>query len=235
LKDADTYQQWYATEHPVPQLLEDAVYGLTEIFRDEISNTTLVANPGCYPTSVLLALYPMLKTYPLLDTVIVDAKSGVSGAGRKPKLITHFVEVADNLSPYNIGRIHRHLPEMEQVLGWWTHTPPSLIFSPHLIPTARGLLSTIYIKANPDWDEDALFELYRETYASEPFVQVLGPGENATYAHVNRTNRCAIGLHLVGDTLILTSAIDNLLKGASGQAIQNMNLMFGFKETEGLI
>ena len=168
-------------------------------------------------------------------TIIVDSKSGVSGAGRKPSQTTHFVEVADNLKPYSIGRVHRHLPEMEQVLGWWSDTPTKMIFSPHLIPVSRGLLSTIYLPVRTGWSEASLHELCARFYADEPFIQVLPTAVNATLGHVTRTNKCVLGLTLSDDVLIITSAIDNLLKGASGQALQNMNVMFGLEETLGLL
>ena len=235
LRDADVYREWYGVTHPTPELLQDAVYGLTEITREELKKATIVANPGCYPTSILLALYPLIRADAVASPVIVDAKSGVSGAGRTPKLATHFVEVADNLKPYNIGRVHRHLPEVEQVLGWWSDTPPKLFFSPHLIPVPRGLLSTIYVPLQSGWNETTFRQIYSEVYHAEPFVQLLPRGEVATFGHVNYSNRCTIGLTMVDEVLILTSAIDNLLKGASGQAVQNMNAMFGFDETAGLI
>jgi N-acetyl-gamma-glutamyl-phosphate reductase len=235
LRDEKVYQQWYEIPHPAPRLLKEAVYGLTEFFRKELVEARLVANPGCYPTSALLALQPALKNDLFQGTVIIDAKSGISGAGRKPSLGTHFVEVAGNLSPYNIGRSHRHLPEIEQVFSWWSPAPPPLVFSPHLIPAPRGLLSTIYVQLRPDWDERRVRELYLETYVGEAFIEVLPAGEVATYAHVNHTNRCVIGITTVADTLILTSAIDNLLKGASGQALQNLNVMFELEETKGLL
>ncbi len=235
LRDPEVYCEWYGDTHPTPELLHDAVYGLTEITRSELEDAHLVANPGCYPTSVLLALYPLVRADAVASSVIVDAKSGVSGAGRKPKPATHFVEVANNLKPYNIGRAHRHLPEMEQVLGWWSDAPPKLVFSPHLIPVPRGLLSTIYVTLKQGWNDTTLRELYSEVYHSEPFVKLLPGGEVATLGHVNYSNRCTIGLTLVDGILIQTSAIDNLLKGASGQAVQNMNAMFGIDETVGLI
>ena len=153
LRDAAIYQKWYKVEHPAPELLKEAVYGLTEVTRADLPAARLVANPGCYPTSVLFALKPLLDQNAINDTVIVDSKSGVSGAGRKPKLTTHYVEVEGNLSPYNIGRVHRHLPEMEQVVSWWSEKAPALIFSPHLIPAPRGLLSTIYVQLDSQWDE----------------------------------------------------------------------------------
>ncbi len=235
LQDAATYAQWYGLEHPAPDLLKEAVYGLTELARASLPGARLVANPGCYPTSALLALYPLVRAGAVAGPVMVDAKSGVSGAGRTPSLTTHFVEVADNLKPYKIGRSHRHLPEMEQALARWSDEPPSLVFAPHLLPVPRGLLSTLYIPLAPDWDEARLRALYREAYGREPFILLLPPQEPATLAHTLHTNRCALGLTVTCGTLIVTSAIDNLLKGASGQAVQNFNAMFGFEEREGLI
>lgn len=235
LKDADIYAQWYGNEHPAPQLLSEAVYGLTEFVREALPTARLVANPGCYPTSVLLALQPVLRAEAVGGTIIADSKSGVSGAGRSPKLQTQFVEVEGNFVPYKIGRSHRHLPEMEQGLAFWHEHPPSLIFSPHLLPVSRGILSTIYVPLVDGWSEEALRELYLEAYEGEPFVRVLPAGEVATLAHVTNTNRCVIGLATGAGMLILTSAIDNLVKGAAGQAVQNMNLMFGIEETAGLI
>lgn len=236
LRDVATYEQWYAHTHPAPGLLAEAVYGLTEVCRADLPGAHLVANPGCYPTSVLLALRPLLLSgIAISGPIIADSASGVSGAGRGLSLTTHFVEVADNYAPYKIGRAHRHLPEMEQAVGWWRDPAPQLIFSPHLLPVPRGILSTIYVNLSDDLDAAELHELYAAAYENEPFVDVLPHGELATLAHVNYTNRCAIALTLVGRTLILTSAIDNLVKGAAGQAVQNMNIMFDCPETEGLL
>ncbi|MGB3714500.1 MAG: N-acetyl-gamma-glutamyl-phosphate reductase, partial [Candidatus Promineifilaceae bacterium] len=227
---------WYGLEHPAPWLLAEAVYGLTEFSREKLPAARLVANPGCYPTSILLALQPVLAAGAVdAGTIIVDSKSGVSGAGRSPKQHTHFVEVADNLSPYNIGQSHRHLPEIEQGLTFWGSNQLSVIFSPHLLPVPRGLLSTIYVPLAEGWSEDALRSRYDESYRSEQFVHVLDPGSLATLAHVNFSNNCYIGLTVVERILILTSAIDNLVKGAAGQAVQNMNVMFGRPESIGLI
>lgn len=235
LRDAAAYAHWYAHTHPAPELLAEAIYGLTEVCRADLPGARLVANPGCYPTSVLLALRPLLlSNVPLAGPIITDSKSGVSGAGRTPSQTSHFVEVADNFSPYKIGRVHRHLPEMEQAIGWWRASAPPLVFSPHLLPVPRGILSTIYVTLGADATEANLRALYGDAYAGEPFVEVLPAGELASLAHVTYTNRCAIGLTLVGRTLILTSAIDNLIKGAAGQAVQNMNVMFGCAETAGL-
>lgn len=236
LRDAGTYAAWYAHAHPAPQLLGEAVYGLTEVYRAELPGARLVANPGCYPTSVLLALRPLLLSeLAITGPIIADSASGVSGAGRGLSLTSHFVEVADNYSPYKIGRTHRHLPEMEQAIGWWRDDAPALIFSPHLLPVPRGILSTIYVNMDDEIDAMEIRALYTTAYEAEPFVDVLPAGELATLAHVNYSNRCAIALTPVGRTLILTSAIDNLIKGAAGQAVQNMNVVFGCPETEGLI
>jgi N-acetyl-gamma-glutamyl-phosphate reductase len=236
LKDAATYKAWYGLEHPAPWLLAEAVYGLTEFAREDLPSARLVANPGCYPTSVLLAIQPVLVAGAAAGgPLIVDSKSGVSGAGRSPKQNTHFVEVSGNLSPYKIGRNHRHLPEIEQGLTTWGADPPSVIFSPHLIPVPRGILSTIYVPIEEGWSERALRSRYEERYRSEQFVHVLGPGSLATLAHVNFSNNCYIGMTVAEGILIITSAIDNLLKGAAGQAVQNMNVMFGLQESMGLI
>jgi len=235
LRNPMTYTQWYGNRHPAPHLLETAVYGLTEFARDDLPQAQLVANPGCYPTSILLALKPLLSSnIEVSAPIIADSKSGVSGAGRAPKQHTHFVEVADNFAPYNIGRRHRHLPEMEQAIAEWYPDPPPLIFSPHLLPVPRGILSTIYVPLTTKVTESSLQNLYIQMYEGEPFVKVLPSGQYATLAHVNYTNRCAINLALVDGLLILTSAIDNLVKGAAGQAVQNMNVMFGFEEITGL-
>jgi N-acetyl-gamma-glutamyl-phosphate reductase len=171
----------------------------------------------------------------MAGAIIADAKSGVSGAGRAPKQHTHFVEVAANFSPYAIGRSHRHLPEMEQAIHDWRQAAPPLIFSPHLLPVPRGILATIYVPLAETWAERELRALYSQAYTDEPFVRVLPAGQLATLAHVTHTNRCAIALTMAGNMLILTSAIDNLIKGAAGQAVQNMNVMFGLDETAGLM
>lgn len=236
LRDAATYAAWYAHTHPAPHLLDEAVYGLTEVCRAELPGARLVANPGCYPTSVLLALRPlMLSDMPIAGPIIADSASGVSGAGRSPTATTHFVQVAGNYAPYKICRAHRHLPEMEQALRRWRADAPPLLFSPHLLPVPRGILSTIYVTFAGEVDEDDLRARYATAYDDEPFVDVLPAGQLASLAHVNHTNRCAIALTLTGRTLILTAAIDNLIKGAAGQAVQNMNVMFGCPETSGLI
>jgi len=250
LRDPSQYEAWYGHEHAQQALLAEAVYGLPELHRAEIAGADLVANPGCYPTSIILGLAPLARAGWLSGTVIADSKSGVSGAGRKPSLKTHFVEANENLSPYSIGRAHRHLAEMEQELGrlgdgangrsgdW------QIIFSPHLVPVNRGIVSTIYVTLPGGVAEADVRERYAAMYADEPFVYLLPPGEVATMAHTVNTNYCALGLTFVapaarsgGDacTLIVTASIDNLIKGASGQAVQNMNIMYRLDERAGLL
>jgi len=237
LADPTVYEQWYKTPHTAPELLSEAVYGLPELYRDAIREADLVANPGCYPTSILLALYPLVANDLLTDRrIIVDAKSGVSGAGRKPSPATHFVTANENISPYNVGHSHRHISEMEQELNRAGGGPYRVTFSPHLLPVSRGILSTLYVTVQKGWGIEQLAALYRKTYAGERFVHLLPLGKLANLHYVTDTNRCAISLTLAdGDgELIVCAAIDNLLKGASGQAVQNMNLMFGLDEAAGL-
>lgn len=237
LRDVAVYEQWYG-EHPVPDLLPEAVYGLTEVYRDRIGGARLVANPGCYPTGPLLALYPLLCEGIVADErIIIDAKSGVSGAGATPSAKTHYCSVSENFSAYNIGHTHRHVPEIEQELCAFAGRPVRVVFSPHLLPVVRGILSTIYISVDPSWTSERLVALWRDAYAGEPFVQVLGAGKLATLAHVVRTNRCALSLAPAGaeGEYILVTALDNLVKGAAGQAVQDMNVMFGLDETAGLL
>jgi N-acetyl-gamma-glutamyl-phosphate reductase len=237
LQDVKVYEQWYKTQHVAPELLHEAVYGLTEVYREQIASADLVACPGCYPTSALLALYPLVENSHLSSPhVIIDSKSGVSGAGRKLRLSSLFVEANENFAPYSIGRSHRHLSEMEQELNKWGETAARVTFSPHLLPVDRGILSTIYVTLEPGWSVDRLIDLYSSAYDGEPFVHVLPAGRLSSLAFVTHSNSCAISFAGAGgDEFIIISAIDNLLKGASGQAVQNMNLMFGLDETTGLI
>lgn len=239
LSDPERYRAWYGLEHRYPEALAGAVYGLTEWRRDAVRDASLIANPGCYPTSILLALGPLLAAG-LLDgaTVIADSKSGVSGAGRSPRVDSLFVEVNENLRPYNVGTAHRHVAEIEQELALLggARAPAGIVFSPHLLPVSRGILSTIYVPYPAGHSEEAVRALYEEAYAREPFVWLLPDGQTASLAHVVHTNRCAISLHPVTgrDTLVMVSTIDNLVKGAAGQAVQNMNVRFGLTETAGL-
>lgn len=238
LADPAVYEQWYGLPHEAPDLLAEAIYGLPEIYREEVRSTSLVANPGCYPTSVLLALWPLLKER-LLDpaaAIISDSKSGVSGAGRKPTLKTHFVEVNESLAPYSIGRSHRHVAEMALVMDRLGGGGDRLVFSPHLVPISRGMLSTIYVSLADDLSPRAVQSLFEDSYAGEPLVRVLPPGQLATMAHTRQTHTGVISVTPVNSRqLILCSSIDNLGKGAAGQAVQNFNIMFGLAETEGLI
>lgn len=235
LHDPSSYAHWYGQPHPAPELLNEAVYGLTETCRPALSTARLVANPGCYPTGALLPLYPLVAQGVLADgAVVIDSKSGVSGAGRAPQAATHYVEVADNLTPYKVGNRHRHLPEMTQALQEWQVPQLSVVFVPQIIPAPRGILSNIYFQLKEGWDETSVRAAMAEVYAGEPFIEILGSGLVPSLAHAVHTNRCVIGITVVGRTAILTSAIDNLVKGAAGQAIQNFNLMFGFDESLGL-
>jgi len=259
LRETALYKQYYGHPHPCPELLPEAVYGLPEIYRSVLPDANLVANPGCYPTSIILGALPLLELCALSDPVVIsDSKSGVSGAGRKPTQSTHFVEVNENLAPYSIGHVHRHVPEIEQLLNdaWGGRDEPtistrnvespipnlpspiSILFNPHLLPISRGMLSTMYFKLTPRAEQEDWHKIFRERYDGEPFVRVLPEGQIATIAHVNHTNLCAISVHqqtgALANTLVVVSCIDNLVKGASGQAVQSMNLMFGIDETEGL-
>jgi N-acetyl-gamma-glutamyl-phosphate reductase len=236
LKITDTYAEWYHQQHPVPALLPTP-YGLPEINRSLLTTTDVIANPGCYPTATLLALAPLARAGALREgaSIMVDAKSGVSGAGRTPKPGTHFVEVYGDLKPYNIGRVHRHVGEMEQELKAMMPSAGSIIFSPHLLPVDRGLMATVYAPLADGWDEDRAREAFAELYAGEPLVDVLPAGETARLKDAVRTNKAVLSIHQpTPDTLIVVSVIDNLRKGAASQALQNANILFNLPETAGL-
>jgi len=247
LSDPATYQAWYGVDHPAPELLTEAVYGLTEHARQSLAAARLVANPGCYPTSALLPLLPLVVSGAIdpMRPVVIDSKSGVTGAGRAPQLHTSFAQVHGNFRPYAIGRRHRHLPEMERMLGQSARGAGTqvgrLVFTPHLLPVDRGILSTLYVPLAAGWDPVAARAAVAEAYRGEPFVVVLDEGAVVSLEHVVRTNRCAISFHAADDDAdgaspmaIIVSAVDNLVKGAAGQAVQNMNVMFGLDETLGL-
>jgi N-acetyl-gamma-glutamyl-phosphate reductase len=231
------YEEWYQ-KHTSPELLGEAVYGLPELYRDQIKDARLTANPGCYPTSVILAITPLLRAG-LIDpaTLIIDSKSGTSGAGRAANVGTLFCEVTDGFKPYKVGGVHRHIPEIEQELSIAAGKPVTVSFTPHLLPISRGILSTIYATLTDKGKESDLQVLYENLYQHEPFVRVLPAGTPPATQHVRGSNCCDIALQQDGRTgrLIIMSAIDNIVKGASGQAVQNMNLMNGFPETEGLL
>ncbi len=235
LKDKDVYAAWYGL-HSEPGLLYESVYGIPELYRRQIAPARLVANPGCYPTSIILALAPLLKAG-WLDTssIIVDAKSGVSGAGREAQTGLLFCEVDEGFKAYKIGQ-HRHTPEIEQELSRLAGCDVQITFTPHLLPVNRGILSSIYGTAKSDITAPALRELYEDFFRSEPFVRICREGEFPNISSVRGTNFCDIGFHVdrrMGRFTII-SAIDNLIKGASGQAIQNMNIICGIPETTGL-
>ncbi|PLV60391.1 N-acetyl-gamma-glutamyl-phosphate reductase [Thermotoga sp. KOL6] len=231
--DPNTYKEWYGSELEKYDEI-NRVYGLPELYRESIKKAGIVGNPGCYPTSVILALTPALK-YGLVDsdTIVVDAKSGVSGAGRKEKMDYLFSEINENLRPYNVAK-HRHVPEMEQELKKISDRDVRVIFTPHLVPMTRGILSTIYVKTNVSLEE--IHRAYLSFYKKEPFVHVLPPGVYPSTKWCYGSNHVFIGMQIERRTnmLILMSAIDNLVKGASGQAVQNMNIMFGLDESKGL-
>ncbi|MEO5358687.1 MAG: N-acetyl-gamma-glutamyl-phosphate reductase [Nitrospirae bacterium YQR-1] len=235
LRDPVVYEKWYKEKHNYHRALSSAVYGLPELYRESIKEAQLIANPGCYPTSAVLALYPALKQDIVSTTdIVIDSKSGVSGAGRKADLAFSFCEVNNGFKAYGVST-HRHTPEIEQELSAITASDVRINFTPHLIPVNRGMLSTVYAKLKKDISIDEVMELYNETFKDEPFVRVLQKGMFPDTRHVAGSNYCNIGLSInANKTLIVVSAIDNLLKGASGQAVQNMNIMFGFKETTAL-
>ncbi len=232
LDDPEVFATWYNQKHPDPERLGKVVYGLPELFRDKIVEAPLVANPGCFPTSVILPLAPLLKAG-LIEPrgIIVDSKAGVSGAGRTPRLTTHYAECNESISAYNVGR-HRHTPEMEQILSTVAGTPVEVVFSPHLVPMDRGILTTIYAQPTEDLGEEKVLGTLRDFYADEPFVRVLQhlPGTKDSAG----TNFCDITARMVRGRLITISCLDNLIKGASGAAVQNFNLMYGYPETAAL-
>lgn len=235
LGDSDSYARWYKEKHSAPELLAEAVYGLPEQCRRRIAGARLIANPGCYPTAANLAIQPLVASR-VIDRnagIVCDAKSGVSGAGRKPTLKTSFGEVADNFSAYSILD-HRHVPEILMVSGL---EEAELSFTAHLLPIHRGILETIYFRARGVSSADELLAIYAQRYADEPFIRLYPPEALPDIRAVDRTNFCDIGVRFDAATGrgVVVSAIDNLVKGAAGQAIQNMNLALGFEETAGLL
>lgn len=234
IRDVAVWEKWYGMTHACPEAVESAVYGLPEINREKIRNAQLVANPGCYPTSVQLGFLPLLEAG-VVDTnhLIADAKSGVSGAGRKAETHILLAEAGDNFKAYGVPG-HRHLPEISQGLNLMSgQNKVRLTFVPHLVPMIRGIHATLYARLTAEADLQKLFE---ERYAEEPFVDVLPKGAHPETRSVRGSNHCRIAVHRPqnGDTVIVLSVIDNLVKGAAGQAVQNMNIMFGFAETAGL-
>lgn len=236
LKDAKIYEKWYKIPHTKPEFLGEAVYGLCEIYREKIKNARLIANPGCYTTCAILSLYPLLNAG-IIDTqsIIIDAKSGKSGAGRGEKLENLFCETNENFAIYGVKN-HRHTPEIDQELSFAAKKALKVQFTPHLVPMQRGILSTIYANLMQDLSEDELREILAKFYAKEPFIRLLPKGVCPQTKFARGTNLVFITVFKDERTkrLIIASALDNLTKGAAGQAVQNMNLLFGFDEIEAL-
>ncbi len=233
IRDVAEWQKWYGMEHAAPQLVAEAVYGLPEVNRERIRSARLVANPGCYPTAVQLGFLPLIEASAVdLGHLVADAKSGVSGAGRKAEVHTLFSEAADSFKAYGVPG-HRHLPEIRQGLMQCAQAPVGLTFVPHLTPMIRGIHATLYARLTRDVDLQALFE---NRYRDEAFVDVLPTGSHPETRSVRASNLCRIAVHRPqgGDVVVVLSVIDNLVKGAAGQAVQNMNIMFGLDETLGL-
>lgn len=237
LSDVAVYESWYKTKHTNPELTGKAVYGLPELYEDKIKEADFISNPGCYPTSALLALAPLLKEK-LVKTggIIVDSLSGVSGAGRDPKPNTHFCTVDESLTAYKVGGVHQHTPEIEQYLSDVSGEEITISFTPHLMPISRGILTTAYADAINYVSLDELMDIYTSFYEDKPFVVVLPKGQFPQTKSVMGSNYCQIGLAVDERTgkIIVISAIDNLVKGASGQAVQNMNIMMGLPQDTGL-
>ncbi len=236
LSDPVVYKQWYEHDHQYPELLKTATYGLPEMYREKITKSALTANPGCYPTGAILGLAPLMKEG-WIDphSIIIDSKSGVSGAGRSPALTYHYPEVNEGFMAYKIGT-HRHTPEIEQELSSLSGKKVLVSFTPHLVPMNRGILTTAYALIQKNTDTEHMHSLFKAFYKHEPFVRILPLGQFPNVRNVRGSNFCDIGV--CADTrtnrIVVITAIDNLVKGAAGQAIQNMNLMMGFDETEGL-
>lgn len=236
LRDVAVYEDWYQP-HSSSELLGEAVYGLPELYRQKIAAGRLVANPGCYPTSIILGLAPLLKAGAVqTNTIIADSKSGTSGAGRAALTGSLFCEVHDGFRPYKVGRAHRHTPEIEQELTGLSGTDVRLTFTPHLLPISRGILSTVYASLSQGFDRQKIDDLYQNHYKDEPFIRLLPEDCFPATQYVRGSNFCDISYKIDRSTnrIIIMSAIDNIVKGASGQAVQNMNLMHGFDETAGL-
>lgn len=242
LNTAAAYARWYELEHSAPELLPTFVYGLCEVNREKLRGARRIAVPGCYPTTVNLGLYPLARAGWLGERVIIDSKSGVSGAGRTAKVPYLFVEANENMTPYTIGHRHRHIAEMELVLNAVSPNGAChFTFSPHLLPANRGILSTMYVRVPAGVTEAQIRAQYADTYASEPFIHLLPAGQQATLRHTVHTNRCAISItaddpgNPAGRDYIIVATEDNLIKGASGQAVQCMNIAFGLEESAGLL
>ena len=233
LPEISTYEKWYKIKHESPELQKKSVYGLSEIYRDQIKSTNLIACPGCYPTSVLIPLHPLVSKNLIENhSIIIDSKSGYSGAGKKIYNNDQYPNLDENIAIYGVGQ-HRHMPEIDYYLSQFSNNKIEVSFTPHLIPTFRGMLSTIYVKSQNSLDD--LFGAINEQYKNEPFVEVL-KSQMINTDKVTDTNKTLIAIHKsnIENSFIISCSIDNLLKGAAGQAIQNFNIRFGFEETLGL-
>lgn len=233
IKDSATYETWYKSKHVYRDLLKEAVYGLPEIYREKIRDARLVANPGCFSTGVILGLAPLISKGLLKDSVIVDSKSGITGVGRAPSLDVHYSEASESVSAHAV-KGHRQKPEMEQEISNLGGTSIGVTFIPYMIPINRGILTTMYTKLKEERSEEVIVELYRQYYGESPFVRIYEKEKFPTIKNVRFSNFCDIGIGFQGDTFISITALDNLGKGAAGQAVQNMNIMFDFPEDEGL-
>lgn len=237
LREECDYQEWYHLNYNDPELHKEAVYGLPELFADAIKEASIIGNPGCYPTSIALALAPAMQMHIINEKhLIIDAKSGTTGSGKSLSETTHFPRCNEAFAPYKIGA-HRHTPEIEQTLSDLCHETVHITFTPHLLPINRGILSTIYADLTDEVTLEELHEVYTTFYKKHHFVRVLPLGATADLKYIKQSNYCDISLHYDGRNhrLIIVSAIDNMVKGAAGQAIQNMNLMYGWEETTGLM
>ncbi len=236
IRDPKTYEQWYKRDAADVTMLEKAVYGLTEWNRKAIKQAQVIANPGCYPTATLLGLAPLVKERLIeLHSIIIDAKSGTSGAGRSPSAATHFSEMNENFKVYQVNQ-HKHVPEIEQQLRDWDPNVQAVTFQPHLVPMVRGIMSTMYMQAKKEMSEQQLRDLYEDAYGNEAFVRIRKHGQYPATKEVYGSNYCDIGLTYDERTgrITVVSVIDNVVKGAAGQAVQNFNVMNGFNEEAGL-
>lgn len=236
LKNGELYKAYYGEDLAPKEYVDQAVYGLSEIYKERIAQAAIVANPGCYPTSVALGLMPLVdQNWVKQETIIIDAKTGVSGAGRGLSLNVHYSEMNENMRAYGVGN-HKHIPEIEQTLSDRSTDPVQVIFTPHIVPMTRGILSTMYVNLTSKKQTQEIIEMYEQYYKDDPFVRVRKNGVMPATKEVYGSNYCDIGLYMDERTnrLIIVSVIDNLVKGAAGQAVQNMNIMFGFDEMAGL-
>jgi len=236
IKDVNVYEKWYELKHECPEYIKDAVYGLPEFYRKEVKKADLIANPGCYPTSVILGCAPLLKKNLVdPDSIISDSKSGVTGAGRVLAQALMSKELENSFKPYKVNA-HRHMPEIDQEIALMAGSKVSVNFVPHLVPMERGMMSTIYLQLKKNISTSEALKLYKDFYSKEYFVRVMDEGIFPDTKNVVRTNFCDIGCKVFPEKslVIVVTAIDNLVKGASGQAVQNMNIMYGFEEKLGL-